>query len=265
MLSKSLIQFFVGGWSCVLSLLFTWAQTMVEVMKIMVTSQKIPCMYWYTQCLQPWSRPPQTHASPGDSWTHPGKSASVSCGVTAPFFWVLVHTRFCLYPSRVYFPVLYKFLQFYDSVNGYLLQEGLCHTQWQSTADLYLHRRHTNTVLSQSLWCLWSRSLVLMILNDSIIITEECIWFQFFFFFSYGIKVFNCIFVCRLKNIFEQIIDIYNPSRLIEKETLRYKTFLLYEALEISYCQSKQNKLKWDNWEGAHKVSLNILSQLYMR
>ena len=85
------------------------------------------------------------------------------------------------------------------------------------------------------------------------------------FFFSYGIKVFNCIFVCRLKNIFEQIIDIYNPSRLIEKETLRYKTFLLYEALEISYCQSKQNKLKWDNWEGAHKVSLNILSQLYMR
>ena len=182
MLSKSLIQFFVGGWNCVLSLLFTWAQTMVEVMKIMVTSQKIPCMYWYTQCLQPWSRPPQTHASPGDSWTHPGKSASVSCGVTAPFFWVLVHTRFCLYPSRVYFPVLYKFLQFYDSVNGYLLQEGLCHTQWQSTADLYLHRRHTNTVLSQSLWCLWSRSLVLMILNDSIIITEECIWFQFFFF-----------------------------------------------------------------------------------
>ena len=38
MLSKSLIQFFVGGWSCVLSLLFTWGQTMVEVMKIMVTS-----------------------------------------------------------------------------------------------------------------------------------------------------------------------------------------------------------------------------------
>ena len=26
---------------------------------------------------------------------------------------------------------------------------------WQSTADLYLHRRHSNTVLSQSLWGLW--------------------------------------------------------------------------------------------------------------
>ena len=26
---------------------------------------------------------------------------------------------------------------------------------WQSTADLYLHRRHSNTVLSQSLWGPW--------------------------------------------------------------------------------------------------------------
>ena len=40
MLSKSLIQFSVDGWSYVPSLLFTWGQTMVEVMKIMVTSFK---------------------------------------------------------------------------------------------------------------------------------------------------------------------------------------------------------------------------------
>ena len=37
MFSKSLIQFSVDGWSCVPSLLFTWGQIMVEVMKIMVT------------------------------------------------------------------------------------------------------------------------------------------------------------------------------------------------------------------------------------
>ena len=37
---KSLIQFSVDGWSCVPSLLFTWGQTMVDVMKIMVTSLK---------------------------------------------------------------------------------------------------------------------------------------------------------------------------------------------------------------------------------
>ena len=40
MFSKSLIQFSVDGWGCVLSLLFTWGQTLVEVMKIMVTSFK---------------------------------------------------------------------------------------------------------------------------------------------------------------------------------------------------------------------------------
>ena len=30
--------------------------------------------------------------SAGDSWTLRGKSGSASCGVTAPFSWVLVHT-----------------------------------------------------------------------------------------------------------------------------------------------------------------------------
>ena len=38
--SKSLIQFSVDGWSCIPSLLFTWGQIMVEVMKIIVTSFK---------------------------------------------------------------------------------------------------------------------------------------------------------------------------------------------------------------------------------
>ena len=58
-----------------------------------------------------------------------GKSNSVSCGVTAPFSWVLVHTRFCLSPPRVYFPALCKFWQLSGGVNGDLIQEGLCHTQ----------------------------------------------------------------------------------------------------------------------------------------
>ena len=31
--------------------------------------QKIPRMYCYTQCPQPCSRQPLTHASAGDSWT----------------------------------------------------------------------------------------------------------------------------------------------------------------------------------------------------
>ena len=85
--------------------------------------------YCYTHCSLPCSRPLLTHTSAGDFWTLPGKSGSVSCGVTAPFSSVLVHTRFCLCPPRVYFPVLCKFWQLYRGVNGDLLQEGLCHTQ----------------------------------------------------------------------------------------------------------------------------------------
>ena len=65
---------------------------------------KIPCMYCYSPCPQPYSRPPPTLASTGDPWTLPGKSGSVSCGVITPFSWVLVHTRFCLCPPRVCFP-----------------------------------------------------------------------------------------------------------------------------------------------------------------
>ena len=91
--------------------------------------QKIPCMCWYTQCPQPCSRPPPTHASAGDSWTLTGKSGSVSCGVTAPSSGILVHTRFCLCPLRAYFTVLCKFGQLYGGVNSYLLQEHLCHDQ----------------------------------------------------------------------------------------------------------------------------------------
>ena len=86
-------------------------------------------MYCCTQCPQPCSRPPLTHASTGDSWTLPGKSGSVSSGVPAAFSWVLVHTRFSLCPPRLYFPVLCKFWQLCGGVNGDLLQEGLCYTQ----------------------------------------------------------------------------------------------------------------------------------------
>ena len=37
------------------------------------------------------------------------KSGSVSCGVTAPFSWHLVHITFCLCPPRVCFPNPCKF------------------------------------------------------------------------------------------------------------------------------------------------------------
>ena len=53
--------------------------------------------------LQSPSRLSPTQASRRESWTCMGKSGSVSCRVTAPFFWVLVHISFCLCPPRVCF------------------------------------------------------------------------------------------------------------------------------------------------------------------
>ena len=47
--------------------------------------------------------------------TH-GKSGSVSCGVTAPFSWILAHTKFCLCPPPVCFPVLCKFWWLYGGL-----------------------------------------------------------------------------------------------------------------------------------------------------
>ena len=125
MLSKLLIQFSVDRWNCVPSLLFTWGQTVMEAMKVEVTSLKrsVAC----TAALSAPSPAPGrqlTHASARDSRTPTGKSGAVSCGVTAPFFWVLVH-RFLLCPPRVCFPVLCKFWQLCGGVNSDLLQESL--------------------------------------------------------------------------------------------------------------------------------------------
>ena len=103
----------------------------------------------------------ETTTNPCLHWRLLGKSGSVSCGVTSPFSWVLVHTRFCLCPSSIY-------SQSYVSSGSYMVwlmatsskrvvpYPRLLHPEplslWQSTGDLYLHRRHWKTILSQSLW-----------------------------------------------------------------------------------------------------------------
>jgi len=82
----------------------TWGKTMVETMKIMETF-KWSCAYTScTQCPWPCTRPLLPHASAADSWTLTGKFESVSCGITAPFSSVLVHTRVLFVPSKSVFP-----------------------------------------------------------------------------------------------------------------------------------------------------------------
>ena len=116
--------------------------------------QKIPCTHYYIQCPQPCNRPPLTHTSTRDSWTPMGKSGSVSCGVTAPFSWVLVCTRFCLCPPKV---LPQSCVSSGSSMVGLMATSskglkphpGLLHPEplplGQATADPFLCRRHSNS------------------------------------------------------------------------------------------------------------------------
>ena len=78
MISKSLIQFSVDRWGCVPSLLFTWGQTMVEVIKIMATSFKGSHAHTATPCALSsaaghlWPIP--LLETPGHLWTSLGES-----------------------------------------------------------------------------------------------------------------------------------------------------------------------------------------------
>ena len=59
----------------------TWPQTLVEVMKIMLTSfKRTPCMYCCTQWPQSCIRPPPTHACTGNSWTLMGNLSQFLVG-----------------------------------------------------------------------------------------------------------------------------------------------------------------------------------------
>ena len=167
MLSKSVIQFSVKWQDCVPFLLIdlrpNYGGGKEDNGDLL---QKFPCLQCCTQCPQSCSRPVLTSTSTRDSWTLTGKSGPVFCGVTAPFSWVLVHTRFCLCPPRLCSPVLCELWRLYgvmglmaNSSKRAMSHPGLLHPETlslrQATADLYLHRRHSNAVLAQSLWGLW--------------------------------------------------------------------------------------------------------------
>ena len=158
MLGKSLIHLSVDGWGCVLSLLFTWDQTMVEVMKIMATSFKRSHARTATlsapnpaaSCRRPM--PPLE--TPGHSRASLGLSF-VGSLLLSPGSWC-TQSVVCALQASVS-PVLCKLWWFYGRVNGNLLQEiyaipRSAGPRAPALADPYLHRRHSDTVLVQSLW-----------------------------------------------------------------------------------------------------------------
>ena len=103
MLSKSLIQFSVDGWGCVPSLLFTWGQTVVEVMKILATSFRRS-----QACTATLSAPNPAagHHDPRLCWRLLDIHRQVWVSlfwVPAPFSWVLVH-KVLFVPSKNLLP-----------------------------------------------------------------------------------------------------------------------------------------------------------------
>ena len=109
MLSKSLIQFSVDGWSCVPCLLFDLRPNYGGGNEDNVhLLQKVLCTHCCTQCPRHCSRPLLAHTSTGDTVL-----AQSLWGV-----WVLMCTRFCLCPPRVCFPVLCKFWQLYGGLTA---------------------------------------------------------------------------------------------------------------------------------------------------
>ena len=75
------------------------------------------------QCPHPCGEPLQTHASTGDPPTPAGSFDSVSFGVTAPLFWVLVCAKFCLCLPRL------------ESLFPSVLWRHIIKSQWPSRLD----------------------------------------------------------------------------------------------------------------------------------
>ena len=130
MLSKSLIQFSVKEWCCVPSPSFPWGQTMVEVIKIMVTSFKrshaCPATLNAPSTAAGHHQPMPLSESPGHLLASLGQFLVESL-LLYPGSWC-TQGSVCAYLESVS-PVLFKFWQLYGGVDGNLLQEGLCHTQ----------------------------------------------------------------------------------------------------------------------------------------
>ena len=126
--------------------------------------QKVPCRHCLTQCPRPCSRPMPTYASARDSWPLTGSlgqslvwSPLLSPGSSAHR--VLFVPSQCLFPqSCVSSGGSMVGLMVTSSKRAYAIPRSTAPRApalQQSTADPFLLKRHSNTVLSQSLWNLW--------------------------------------------------------------------------------------------------------------
>ena len=68
------------------------------------------------QCSSPCGDSLPTHASTGGPPTVAGSFGSVSCRVTVPLLWGLVHAKFCVCPPRLEFLLVPVFWKSYNQI-----------------------------------------------------------------------------------------------------------------------------------------------------
>ena len=158
MINKSLIQFSVDGWGCVPSLLFTWGQTMVEVMKIMMASFRrshacTATLIAPNPCL--CQRLLDTHGQVRVSLLWGQCSFLLGPGVYKVLFLPSksVFSQSCVSSGSSMVGLMVTY-----SKRAYAIPKSAAPKAPVPEAGhcwLILHRRHSNTVLYQSLWALW--------------------------------------------------------------------------------------------------------------
>ena len=193
--------------------------------------QKAPSIHCCTQWPQPCSKPPPTHASTADSWTLMGKSGSVSCVITAPFSWVLMH-KVLFVPPRVCFPVLCKFWQLYGGgwwrppPRGFTPYPGLLHPEplplRQASADLYFS---IETMIT--MFCAYLNLVFRICSVKFILIAEQKFLRCLIFIPSYSAIV-------NLKEIFQYA----NNSIVLKKNSWVQSIFIIWFILSFQslYC-----------------------------
>ena len=125
---------------------------------------KVPRTHCHTQCSRPCSRPLSTHTSARDSWTLTAVWVSLLWGHCSFLLGPGVH-KVLFVPSKSLFPQSCVSsggsmvgLIVTSSKRAYAIPRSASPRAPDPAADYccpYFRRRHSNTVLAQSLWDLW--------------------------------------------------------------------------------------------------------------
>ena len=165
LLSKALIQLYTDRWGSLPVSCLAWGDPALESAGSIVGIMAPPRGTFRDCCCQhpcPCGEPLLTHASTAGPPTLAGGLGSVSCGVTAPFLWVLVHATFCFWPPRLeslFPPVLWKscsqipldFKVWFPGIpSPFVRSPGW--EAWRGAQDLHNSGRTSLVLLSFSLW-----------------------------------------------------------------------------------------------------------------